>query len=330
MKLAVYDMAGAEVSSIELPSSIFEAVVNPSLMHQAVVRQLANARRGTHKAKGRSEVARTTAKMYRQKGTGRARHGSRRAPIFVGGGVAHGPLPRDYSKKMPRKMRRAALRSALTVKASNGDVVLLDQISMDAPKTKEIAQMMQRLVGNNSALLVIPGPDVTVERSARNLADVKALYANYLNVRDVLGHNKLVMSVEALEAVVDFLDVEYEYEYDEEMDEVEETAAESETVVPVDDAPKAKAKKADKGDDLKKIEGIGPKIEGILQEAGITTFAELASTEVSELERILEGNVRMAFPETWPEQAALAAAGKWEELETLQSELEGGRRKDKE
>ncbi|MCA9926787.1 MAG: 50S ribosomal protein L4, partial [Anaerolineales bacterium] len=115
MKVPVFNMAGEEVKSIDLPATVFEAKINRGLMHQALVRQMANARLGTHKVKGRSEVNRTSAKAYRQKGTGRARHGSRRAPIFVGGGVAHGPLPRDYSKKMPRKMRRAALRSALSV-----------------------------------------------------------------------------------------------------------------------------------------------------------------------------------------------------------------------
>ena len=129
MNITVFNMAGEEVGNVDLPESIFEARVNRGLMHQALVRQSANARLGTHKAKGRSEVNRTTAKMYRQKGTGNARHGSRRAPIFVGGGVAHGPKPRSYEKAMPRKMRRAALRSALTVKANSGDIVVLDSLS---------------------------------------------------------------------------------------------------------------------------------------------------------------------------------------------------------
>lgn len=122
MEVPVYNMSGEEVSNVELPADIFEAKINRDLMHQSLVRQLANKRLGTHKAKGRSEVNRSTKKIYRQKGTGNARHGSRRAPIFVGGGVAHGPLPRSYEKKMPRKMRRAALRSALSVKAGNGDI----------------------------------------------------------------------------------------------------------------------------------------------------------------------------------------------------------------
>ena len=115
MEVKVVNMTGQAVDTIELPASVFEANINRDLMHQALVRQMANARLGTHKAKGRSEVNKSTRKIYRQKGTGNARHGSRRAPIFVGGGVAHGPLPRKYTKDMPRKMRRAALRSALSV-----------------------------------------------------------------------------------------------------------------------------------------------------------------------------------------------------------------------
>ena len=205
MKIPVYNMAGQEVSSVNLPAMIFEAKINRDLMHQALVRQMANARQGTHKAKGRSEINRSTAKIYRQKGTGRARHGSRRAPIFVGGGVAHGPAPRDYSKKMPRKMRRAALRSALSVKAANGDIVVLNDIHIDAPKTKEMVGMMERLVESSSALLLLPEPNENVERSARNLQEVKTLRANYLNIRDLLGYDKIVMSLSALDVLNGFL-----------------------------------------------------------------------------------------------------------------------------
>ncbi len=208
MQVQVYNMSGEEVSSVELPADIFEAKVNRDLMHQALVRQLANKRQGTHKAKGRSEINKSTRKIYRQKGTGNARHGSRRAPIFVGGGVAHGPLPRDYSKKMPRKMRRAALRSALTAKASNGDIVVLDEISMDAPKTKEIVATMKRLTDSDSTLLLLGGHDTNVELSARNAADVKALLANYLNIRDLLGYDKIVMPLAALETIESYLSVD--------------------------------------------------------------------------------------------------------------------------
>jgi large subunit ribosomal protein L4 len=198
-------MAGKEISSVDLPANVFEAKVNRDLMHQALVRQMANARQGTHKAKGRSEVNRTTAKVYRQKGTGRARHGSRRAPIFVGGGVAHGPKPRDYTKNMPRQMRRAALRSALTVKANNGDIVMLDAIQMDAPKTKEMLGLVERLVHDNSALVLLAEKDNAIEKSANNLKDVKTLRASYLNIRDLLGYDKIVMPLAALDVITGYL-----------------------------------------------------------------------------------------------------------------------------
>ena len=208
MELPVYNMSGEQVSTHELPAGIFEANINRALMHQALVRQLANARLGTHKAKTRSEVSRSTAKIYRQKGTGRARHGSRKAPIFVGGGKAHGPQPRKYTKAMPRKMRRAALCSALSVKADAGDIVLLDQIAMDAPKTKIVATLMRTLTNGESALLLLPERNENVEKSARHLQHVKALRANYLNIRDLLGYNKLVMPLAALDVVADFLETD--------------------------------------------------------------------------------------------------------------------------
>ncbi len=208
MKVSVLNMDGKEVDTIELPASIFEAKINRDLMHQALVRQMANARLGTHKTQGRSDVSRTTAKLYRQKGTGNARHGSRRAPIFVGGGVAHGPKPRKYTKDMPRKMRRAALRSALSVKAESEAIVVLDSVEMDAPKTKEMVAMINRVAGDHSALLLLGERNEMVEKSARNLTAVKALQAGYLNIRDLLGYDKVVMSLDALEAIKQFLDVD--------------------------------------------------------------------------------------------------------------------------
>lgn len=210
MKVPVLNMAGEEVNSVDLPVTIFEANINRGLMHQALVRQLANARLGTHKVKGRSEVNRTGAKAYRQKGTGRARHGSRRAPIFVGGGVAHGPTPRKYTKRMPRKMRRAALRSALSVKASSGDIIVLDDITMDSPKTKEMTALMSRVTNNESTLLLLAERNENVEKSAQNLVDVKALRASYLNIRDLLGYDKVVMPLSALDSISSFLSIEVE------------------------------------------------------------------------------------------------------------------------
>ncbi|MCO5184603.1 MAG: 50S ribosomal protein L4 [Anaerolineae bacterium] len=205
MEVPIHNTAGEQVGEIELPAFIFEANINRGLMHQALVRQLANARQGTHKAKSRGEVNYSTAKIYRQKGTGNARHGSRRAPIFVGGGVAHGPKPRDYSKRMPRKMHRAALRSALSAKAQNADIVVLDQIELDAPKTKTMAAIQSTLVGNDSALLLLANHNQNVELSARNLTSVKTLGATYLNIRDLLGYRKLIVPMDALELLSDYL-----------------------------------------------------------------------------------------------------------------------------
>jgi large subunit ribosomal protein L4 len=208
MKVPVYNMAGKKVDDIDLPATVFEAKINRGLMHQALVRQMANARLGTHKAKGRSEVSRTTAKAYRQKGTGNARHGSRRAPIFVGGGVAHGPTPRKYTKKMPRQMRRAALRSALSVKAENGDVIVLDEVNLSTPKTKEMVALVDKVAGGNSALVLLADRNENAEMSARNIDDVKTLRAGYLNIRDLLGYDKILMPLAALDVVKGFLAAE--------------------------------------------------------------------------------------------------------------------------
>jgi large subunit ribosomal protein L4 len=205
MKVPVYNMAGKKVDDIDLPATVFEAKINRGLMHQALVRQMANARLGTHKAKGRSEVSRTTAKAYRQKGTGNARHGSRRAPIFVGGGVAHGPTPRKYTKKMPRQMRRAALRSALSVKAENGDIIILDEVNFSTPKTKEVVTLVENVADGKSALLLLAERNENLEKSARNMEDVKTLRAGYLNIRDLLGYEKILMPLAALDVVNGFL-----------------------------------------------------------------------------------------------------------------------------
>ena len=221
MKVSVFNMAGKEVNSVDLPASIFEAKINRDLMHQALVRQLANARLGTHKAQGRSEVSRTGAKAYRQKGTGNARHGSKRAPIFVGGGVAHGPLPRKYTKQMPRKMRRAALRSALSAKAESDAIVLVDELALDAPKTRDMKAFVKTLVSDESALVLLPGRNENVEKSARNLTDVKALHANYLNIRDLLGYDKIVLPLAALDVITNFLSTD-----DETLEEADETGEE--------------------------------------------------------------------------------------------------------
>jgi len=208
MKVDVVNIEGKKVKSVELPAAIFEAPINTSLMHQAYVRQMANARLGTHKTKNRSEVSGGGRKPWRQKGTGRARQGSIRSPQWVGGGGVHTPRPRDYSQKMPRKMRRAALRSALSVKASEKEIIILDEFTISEPKTKEMAKIMSTLVGDSSALVVIPGKDENSEKmnqAANNLPDLKLLMANYMNIRDLLGYDMVVIPIAALDILESYL-----------------------------------------------------------------------------------------------------------------------------
>jgi large subunit ribosomal protein L4 len=201
MQVEVKNIAGETVGEVELRDDIFGIEPNGPVMHQALVRQLANRRLGTHKVKSRGEVARTKAKWYRQKGTGRARHGSRNAPIFVGGGVAHGPKPRSYMKKMPRKMRRLALCSALSVKAAEARIVVLDAIDFEAPKTRMMIDTLQNLNVDSSAVILLPEQSENVERSASNLPDVKILRAHYLNVHDLLTYDYVIMPTGALTVV---------------------------------------------------------------------------------------------------------------------------------
>jgi len=205
MVVPMYNTRGENVGEVELTPDIFEASINVPLMHQALVRQLANARQGTHKTKSRGEVNRTKAKWYRQKGTGRARHGSRNANLFVGGGVAHGPRPRKYTKKMPRKMRRAALRSALSVKAQENQIVVLDALEMESPRTREMAAVLGNLGLDRRVLILLPERNEPVEKSARNLPQVKTLRASYLNIRDLLGCDHVLVPLEALQVIESFL-----------------------------------------------------------------------------------------------------------------------------
>lgn len=205
MKVDVLDMQGKKVGTTDLPAWIFEAPIKQDLMHQALVRQLANARLGTHKTKTRGEVSGGGRKPWRQKGTGRARHGSRRSPIWVGGGRAHAPKPRKYTRDMPRKMRRAALRSALSVKAAQDEVIVLDELAMERPKTKDMVILLERLVGEASALILLPETNEAVEKSVRNLQEAKTLRANYLNIRDLLGYDRLIMPLGALDVIRSYL-----------------------------------------------------------------------------------------------------------------------------
>ncbi|MFM8320143.1 MAG: 50S ribosomal protein L4 [Chloroflexota bacterium] len=204
MEVDVFNMEGQKVSTVELPAAIFEAPINVDLMHQALVRQQANARLGTHKTKGRGEVSGGGRKPWKQKGTGRARQGSTRAVHWVGGGKVHTPKPRDYTQAMPRKMRQAAVRSALSAKAAEQQVVVLDALTLPEIKTRLMAQALDRLVGANSALVLIPEKSaeyIVVERSTGNLPDAKALLVSYLNIRDLLQYERLVMPLAALDVL---------------------------------------------------------------------------------------------------------------------------------
>lgn len=205
MLVPMYNMEGKEVGEVELRPEIFEVSVNISLMHQALVRQLANARLGTHKTKSRGEVNRSKAKWYRQKGTGRARHGSRNANLFVGGGIAHGPRPRTYTKKMPRKMRRAALRSALSAKVAENQIVVVDALEMEAPKTKEMVRVLKNLGLDQRVLILLPERNEPTEKSARNLPQVKTLRAGYLNVRDLMKYDHVLLPLGALKVIESIL-----------------------------------------------------------------------------------------------------------------------------
>jgi len=205
MKVDVYTLTGKKTSeTVELPAEIFEAPVNVDLMHQAYMRQLSNARRGTHSTKGRSEVSGGGSKPWRQKGTGRARQGSNRAAQWVGGGKVHTPKPRSYEKTMPRKMRRAALRSALSVKAAEQEIVIVDELKLKEPKTKEMHTALQKLLGEGSALILLPEKgenEELVARSTRNLPYAKTLLASYINVRDLLGYDKIVIPASVIDVL---------------------------------------------------------------------------------------------------------------------------------
>lgn len=201
MLVPVHNMTGEKVGEIELRDDIFAAPINKAVMHQALVRQLANARRGTHKAKERGEVSGGGRKPWRQKGTGRARQGSTRAPHWRGGGIVFGPKPRSYEQQMPRKMRRLAMRSALSAKASNDQLVVLEDLRFASPKTKEIVAVLNNLKIEESALILLAERDTNVELSARNLPEVKTLLAGYMNMRDLLGHQTLVLTPGAIDEI---------------------------------------------------------------------------------------------------------------------------------
>ncbi|MBM4424807.1 MAG: 50S ribosomal protein L4 [Chloroflexi bacterium] len=205
MELEVKDLTGAKVGMVELPAEIFEAPIRKDLMHQALVRQQANARLGTHETKGRGEVSGGGKKPFKQKGTGHARQGSTRAPHWKGGGKVHTPHMHSHALEMPRQMRRGALRSALSAKASEGQIVVVDKFAFDAPKTKSAAQALSAIGAGRSALVVLPEKNEAAQKSVNNLSNAKTLHAKYLNIRDLLGYETLVLPLAALDVLKSYL-----------------------------------------------------------------------------------------------------------------------------
>ena len=198
--VAVYNIEGKEVGTMELNDAVFGVEVNEHLVHMAVVNQLANKRQGTQKAITRSEVSGGGRKPWRQKGTGHARQGSTRSPQWTGGGVVFAPTPRDYSFKMNKKEKRAALKSALTAKVEENKFIVIDEIALSEIKTKSIANMLKGL-DVSKALVVLEDGNVNAEISARNIADVKTAKTNTINVFDVLKYNTVVATKAAVQAI---------------------------------------------------------------------------------------------------------------------------------
>ena len=198
--VSVYNMEGKEVGTMELNDAVFGVEVNEHLVHMAVLQQLANNRQGTQKAKTRSEVSGGGRKPWRQKGTGHARQGSIRAPQWTGGGVVFAPVPRDYSFKLNKKEKRLALKSVLTSRVQENKLIVVDELKMDAIKTKSFKQVMDNLKVAKG-LVVLAENDENVVLSARNIADVQTSLVNTINVYDILKHNTLVMTKEAVQAI---------------------------------------------------------------------------------------------------------------------------------
>ena len=199
--VSVYNMEGKEVGTIELNDAVFGVTVNEHLVHMAVVQQLANNRQGTQKAKTRAEVSGGGRKPWRQKGTGHARQGSTRSPQWTGGGVVFAPVPRDYSFKMNKKEKKAALKSALTDKVANGKLVVVDALTFEAPKTKEFAKVMANLNVNEKALVVLNDNDANVVLSAKNIPTVKTSLTNTINVYDIVNAKTLVLTQDAVKTI---------------------------------------------------------------------------------------------------------------------------------
>ena len=200
-KVALFNKAGEQVEELELNESIFGAPMKQGALHQTAVAQATRRRTGTASSKDRSEVRGGGSKPWPQKGTGRARHGSTRSPLWAGGGVVFGPHPRDFNPKVPKKMRRAALKSALSDKVNEGKLVLVESFGIDAPQTKQMVALLENLKVSGGALIVNDQTDLNLIKASRNLPRVKTVNARQLNVLDILTYNYLVMSKAALQQV---------------------------------------------------------------------------------------------------------------------------------
>lgn len=204
-KVALYNMDGTQVGEIELNDDVFGIEPNESVVHEAVVMQLAGLRRGTSSAKTRAEVRGGGKKPWRQKGTGRARAGTIRSPIFRKGGVVFAPKTRDYSYSIPRKKRRIAIKSVLSAKVQGGDIIVLDNLAFDTPKTKDMVKVLENIKINKKALVVTAEKTGFVDESARNIPGIKPLAADGINVYDVLNHDKLILTKDAVAKIEEVL-----------------------------------------------------------------------------------------------------------------------------
>ena len=198
MEIPVYSLTGEVVKHIEISDKVFAVPFNQAVVHQALLRQRANARQGTASTKTRSEVSGSTRKLFRQKHTGLARAGSKKSPLRRGGGIIFGPKPRNYQQAMPKKMRQLALKCVLSAKAGDGELMVLEQLKLDEPKTKQMTQILAALGVNSSALIVTNEPEYNVIKSAQNLAEIKTMPASLLNVVDILSYKMLLMEVAAV------------------------------------------------------------------------------------------------------------------------------------
>ena len=200
-KVALYDMSGAQIGELELNDSVFGIEPNKSVMYDFVKMQLANKRVGTSSSKTRAEVSGGGKKPWRQKGTGRARVGSSRNPVWTGGGIAFGPKPRDYSYRLPRKARRLAMKSALSSKVLENNIIVVDQLSFDEPKTKQMVATLQALNSSKKTLVITADGDPNVNKSARNIPGVKPLRVDFINVYDLLKYDTLLITRDAVARV---------------------------------------------------------------------------------------------------------------------------------